>query len=82
MDNMYNQTINMRVEELNQKLCDLQNEIIEHTLIMDELWKYHPANPNFINPISLYKNLEIEVSHMDIEIDNIESMIDALKSTN
>ena len=79
---MYNQTTNMGVEELNQKLCDLQNEIIEHTLIMDELWKYHPANPNFINPISLYKNLKIEVSNMDAEIENIESMIDALKLTN
>jgi len=79
---MYNQITNMGVEELNQKLCDLQNDVIEHTLTMDELWKYHPANPNFINPISLYKNLEIEVSNMDAEIENIESMIDALKSTN
>jgi hypothetical protein len=82
MDNMYNQTTKMGVEDLNQKLCDLQNKIIEYTLIMDELWKYHPANPNFINPISLYKNLEIEMSNMGDEINNIESMINALKSTN
>ncbi len=78
---MYNQT-NMDLEELEVKMCILQNLIIEHTIRMDELWQYHPINPDFVNPIKAYRQEEEIIKSLEEEISSLKSLIETFNSTN
>jgi len=73
MDNIYNETSEMELHELEDKLINLQNLIIQYYGIKDDLWRYHPANENFVNPIT---------EHEEKDMSEIELKIMHLKSTN
>jgi hypothetical protein len=79
MGNIYNK---MGIEELNQKMCDLQNQLIEYSLKMEEIWVYHPNNPQFKNPITEYKTLQKIVDTIENEIDDLDLRISTIESTN
>ena len=54
--------------KLEQKLTDAQNELIGNSLMLDEVWKYHPANSEFVNPIKVYDDLKKSIESLELKI--------------
>ena len=82
MDNIYNQTYEMELHELEDKLINLQNLIIEYYNIKDDLWRYHPGNENFVNPIKEFDEVKNKIDKLEKDMSEIELKIMHLKSTN
>jgi hypothetical protein len=80
--NMYQQIIDMELQELEMKVASIQNQLVEDYGMLDEFWQYHPANPDFINPIKAYDDLKKSISQLELKLENLESKINHLKSTN
>lgn len=79
---MYQQIIDMELQELEMKVASIQNQLVEDYGMLDEFWQYHPANPDFINPIKAYDDLKKSISQLELKLENLESKINHLKSTN
>ena len=48
----------MEQSEINYLKTKLVNDLIATTIVMEELWKYHPENPNMKDVVDEYKVLE------------------------
>jgi hypothetical protein len=60
-------------ETVNENLkADLINDLISVSTIMEELWKYHPENPEKIDIVSEYDNLIIMKKEIETELDGLE----------
>jgi len=82
MDNIYNQISEMELNDLEDKLINLQNLIIEYYNIKDDLWRYHPGNENFVNPIKEFDEIKNKIDELERDMSEIELKIIHLKSTN
>ena len=82
MDNIYNQISEMELNELEDKLINLQNLVIQYYNIKEDLWRYHPANEDFINPITEHDEVKNKIEDVERNISEIELKIFHLKSTN
>ena len=82
MSNIYQQIIDMEMQELEIKVASIQNQLIEDYGMLDEFWQYHPSNPDFINPIKAYDDLKKSISQLEDKLSDLESKINHLKSTN
>lgn len=82
MDNIYNQISEMELHDLEDKLINLQNLIIEYYNIKDDLWRYHPGNENFVNPIKEFDEVKNKIDKLEKDMSEIELKIMHLKSTN
>ena len=82
MDNIYNQISEMELHDLEDKLINLQNLIIEYYNIKDDLWRYHPGNENFISPIKEFDEVKNKIDKVEKDMSEIELKIIHLKSTN
>jgi predicted nucleic acid-binding Zn-ribbon protein len=79
---MYQQIVDMELQDLENEKLDLQQEIASSYQVLEEMWVYHPANPNFINPIKAYDELKKLVLKLESKINDLELKIQTLKSTN
>jgi hypothetical protein len=79
---MYQQIVAMELHDLENKRQELAMDLVNNLQIMHEMWAYHPANPNFINPIKGYDELKKLVKDLENKIDDIELKIQTLKSAN
>lgn len=61
--------------DLENKAINLQNTIIHEYNVLEELWRYHPSNENFINPIKEYEILKERIGNLEIELDLIQNQI-------
>ena len=59
------------LEELNLKFTHLDG-------IMEEVWVYHPSNPDFVNPIRFFEELSLDKKDIEDEISRLESEINSL----
>jgi len=82
MDNTYNQTYEMELTDLQDMLVDIQNTLISNYTIKDEIWRYHPGNENFVNPIKEYDEIISQIEKLEKESSEIELKILHLKSSN
>ena len=82
MNNMYQQIVDKEINELNEKLLKLNNSLNASYTILEELWAYHPSNPNFINPIKAYDDLKSGIVELEAYINDLENKIDYLKVLN
>ena len=82
MSNMYQQIIDMELQELEIKVASIQNQLVDDYGMLDEFWQYHPANPDFINPIKAYDDLKKLILNLELKLVDLESKINHLKSTN
>ena len=82
MDNIYNQISEMELNDLEDKLINLQNLIIEYYNIKDDLWRYHPGNENFVNPIKEFDEIKNKIDELERDMSEIELRTLHLKSTN
>jgi hypothetical protein len=80
--NIYQQIVGMELQELEDKIIDLQNILKSNCAVLEEMWVYHPANPDFINPIKAYDELKKSIDVIEKEIGDLELKIKTLKSTN
>ena len=72
----------MELHDLEDKLINLQNLIIEYYNIKDDLWRYHPGNENFVNPIKEFDEVKNKIDKLEKDMSEIELKIIHLKSTN
>lgn len=79
---MYQQIIDMELQELEIKVASIQNQLIGDYGMLDEFWQYHPANPDFINPIKAYDDLKKSIENLELKLIDLENKINHLKSTN
>jgi hypothetical protein len=65
-------------ERLSNQIDELKNKLKDCFLMKEEIWPYHPSNPNFTNPISVFKMLEGEINLIEREINDLTFKINAL----
>jgi hypothetical protein len=80
--NMYQQIVDMELQDLENELANIQSRLINDYEVLDEMWVYHPANPNFINPIKAYDLLKKSIVDLEVKLANLELKIKTLKSVN
>ena len=79
---MYQQIVDMELQDLENELANVQSRLINDYEVLDEMWVYHPANPNFINPIKAYDLLKKSIVDLEVKLANLELKIKTLKSVN
>ena len=62
----------MEQSEINYLKTELVNDLIATTIVMEELWKYHPENPNKKDVVSEYKILEKIKVDIEKEMKDLE----------
>ena len=72
----------MELQEMEDKLINLQNLTIEYYNIKDDIWRYHPSNENFTNPIKEYEEISGRILEIEKDISEMELKILHLKSAN
>ena len=72
----------MELFELEQKLSEVQNSLVNYYTTLDEIWVYHPANPEFLNPIKMYDDLKKSIIVLEMKIVDLELKINHVRSTN
>tara|TARA_R110000744_G_scaffold222550_1_gene341426 strand:+ start:206 stop:424 length:219 start_codon:yes stop_codon:yes gene_type:complete len=72
----------MKIENLEDKVIDLQNVLMSNYIILDELWSYHPANENFINPVKSYDEMKLVIKSLEDELRDIQEQIHQFNSLN
>lgn len=82
MTNIYDKTCEVELNELQDKLVNFQNTLIGMHSIKEEIWRYHPANENFTNPIKEYDDISSQIDKIERQISEIELKILHLKSAN
>lgn len=82
MTNIYDQTYKMELTELQDILLDLQNSLVSMYIIKDEIWRYHPSNENFVNPIKEYDDITTQIDKIEKRVSEIELSILHLQSAN
>lgn len=65
-------------EKLEHELVDLQNQLFALLNIKDEVWTYHPLNPDFVNPIKLYEELKSSIVDIERKIKEVEWRLNSL----
>jgi hypothetical protein len=65
-------------ENLKKQIKELERELYDSILFKDELWLYHPNNPNYINVISVFKKLENEITLIERKINDLTFRLNAL----
>jgi len=52
---------------------ELVNDLIATSTVMDELWQYHPDNPNQKDVVKEYEALKQMAKDLEIEIDELDA---------
>lgn len=60
------------------RLVELKNEYIFLSNIKEEVWKYHPSNEKFINPIKEFEDLTDKLDGLEFKINLLEREINSL----
>jgi len=59
-------------QEMENLKADLVNDLISISTVMEELWKYHPENPEKIDITSEYAKLEEMKKGVETELDDLD----------
>jgi hypothetical protein len=70
----------MTQEQFDEKYAELVNDRISVATIQDEIWRYHPNNPNAIKVEEAYAELEQIATDLDNEISALQEEFDNQKS--
>ncbi len=65
-------------KDLESRLNSLRASYISINEIADEIWSYHPSNPDFINPIRVYEELVLKLKGLEEKISRLEMQINSL----
>jgi len=50
---------------------ELMNDLISTITVMEELWRYHPTNPDKVDIVESYTQLEIIRADIEAELDGL-----------
>lgn len=70
------------LEILQEKLVNIQNDIIELYTNKEKLWKYHPDNPDGEDIKIIYQHYQNTIEGRESELKTIEDKIKLLESMN
>ena len=73
-----NNSIMGEKQNIEHELIDLQNKLYALIMIKEQVWAYHPANPDFLNPIKLYEKLNEEINDIERQINSLERGLNSL----
>jgi hypothetical protein len=59
-------------EELDQQKAELVNDLLATSTVMEEVWRYHPDNPNKKDVIKEYNILKQIQSDIEQELAELE----------
>lgn len=65
-------------QDLENRINSLKESYISINNIADEVWSYHPSNPDFINPIRVYEELALKLRSLEEKISSLEFQINSL----
>ncbi len=65
-------------QNIEHEIIDLKNQLVAISYVKEEVWSYHPSNPHFINPISLYESLNLEIENIERKINDLEFKLNSL----
>tara|TARA_R110000868_G_scaffold280574_1_gene540960 strand:+ start:28 stop:234 length:207 start_codon:yes stop_codon:yes gene_type:complete len=65
-------------DNLKEQLEDLRSRYVSLSIILDELWGYHPSNPNFVNIIRAHSEVVDSLTEIEGEINVLEYKINSL----
>lgn len=65
-------------QDIQQELINLENQLVAISNIREEIWAYHPSNPDFINPITMYEDLSKQIDEIERKINYCEREISEL----
>tara|TARA_Y100000385_G_scaffold288649_1_gene355812 strand:+ start:2739 stop:2951 length:213 start_codon:yes stop_codon:yes gene_type:complete len=65
-------------KDLESRLNSLRASYVSINDIADEIWSYHPSNPDFINPIRVYEELVLKLKGLEEKISKLEMQINSL----
>ena len=80
--NIYQQIVDMELQDLENELVTTQNELVGYNIMLGEVWQYHPANPDFINPIKAYDTMKKIINELENRLSDLELKINHLKLMN
>ncbi len=82
MDNIYDKTYKTELIDLQDLITDSQNVLLSLYNIKDEIWRYHPSNDDFVNPIKEYDEVSFQINELEKKISKLELDIIHLNSAN
>ena len=59
------------LEILQEKKVELINDLAATVTVMEEVWRYHPDNPNKVDIVKEYKTLEGLQKNIEKEISDL-----------
>tara|TARA_B110000503_G_scaffold106383_1_gene158836 strand:- start:387 stop:578 length:192 start_codon:yes stop_codon:yes gene_type:complete len=62
----------MNIQDLENEKVELVNDLLATITVMEELWRFHPENPNMRDVTSEYKILEKIKANIEQEIKELE----------
>lgn len=68
-----------RTEKIENKILDFQNEIISLTKIEEELWSYHPDNPDRIDIKDSYQKIKDAIYDLELKIEEKNDELKIIK---
>lgn len=57
----------MTKEEINYKHAEIINHLIDLNTEAGEVWKYHPENPNRIDPVQYHEILVAKIAQVEAQ---------------
>ena len=67
-----------KIDDLNNKKSELIADLIATSTVMEEVWNYHPDNPDKKDPVTEYEKLKQIKSDVEREIDELVREFDKL----
>lgn len=62
----------MEQSKIDYKKSELINDLVATTTVMEDLWRYHPSNPDMQDVVSEYKVLERIKLDIEQELENLK----------
>ena len=62
-------------ELLEEKKVNLVNDLIAANTLTEEVWKYHPNNPNKHDVVEEYNQLKQIINDIEEEIEEVENQL-------
>ena len=60
-------------EKLEEKKTELINDLVAVTTIMEDYWRFHPANEKQLNIVEEYRQLEAIKEKLEEDINQIDA---------
>jgi len=64
--------------KLRAEIDYLRDQLMIVLDVKKEVWKYHPSNPDFVNPIKAYKELDVDFRLIEDEVEKLELKLNSL----